>query len=433
MALDFDSLPPEKPVPDKPPSQLVWTVVFFALTLVGVFVVLMLWPAGEPTRTPWFWTCVTVFPTGVAAIVVTRPFSIYEGRRLDALAWNTAAKRYAEDAFAKESVPLLVLGAAVRVSESGDENVDEKIADGTLKLEPLTSDCEDSCSIAARWLQPIGARLAADDPERHELVLEWLYEQLLTGLHAPLAALPVELPISVLLDFSGYVGNVDALTLWRTKWSDRELRPAYSSLMPQALDLMAIDSWLDDRKGSQHQHAVLVISISLGNVIDETPRDGSAEAGVGLLLASSATVAKFELQPIAAFHRPLRSDNANLDHALTHALRWGKVELGSVGALWMTGFDGDSVGALHASLSHLKQGNEHENALPEFDLDRAVGYAGASAGWMAAACASSHVERTSMPQLLAQRLADHSYIATVATIENNTESNDHGHEPAIQA
>jgi hypothetical protein len=433
MALDFDSLPPEKPVPDKPPSQLVWTVVFFVLTLVGVFVVLMLWPAGEPTHTPWFWTCVTVFPTGVAAIVVTRPFSMHEGRRLDALAWNTAAKRYAEDAFAKESIPLLVLGAAVRVSEGGDKKVDEKVADGTLKLEPLTSDCEDSCSIAARWLQPIGARLAADDPERHELVLEWLYEQMLTGIHAPLAALPVDLPISVLLDLSGYVGNVDALTLWRTKWSDRELRPAYSSLVPQTLDLMAIDSWLDDRNGPLHRHAVLVISISLGNVIDETPRHGSAEAGVGLLLASSAVVAKFALHPTAAFHRPLRSDNANLDHALTHALRWGSVELGSVGALWTTGFNGDSIDALHASLSHLKKEKEQGEVLPEFDLDRAVGYAGHSAGWMAAACASSHVERTSMPQLLAQRFDDHTYIATVATIENNTEFNAHRHEPAIQA
>jgi hypothetical protein len=297
----------------------------------------------------------------------------------------------------------------------------------------LTSDCEDSCSIAARWLQPIGARLAADDPERHELVLEWLYEQMLTGIHAPLAALPVDLPISVLLDLSGYVGNVDALTLWRTKWSDRELRPAYSSLVPQTLDLMAIDSWLDDRNGPLHRHAVLVISISLGNVIDETPRHGSAEAGVGLLLASSAVVAKFALHPTAAFHRPLRSDNANLDHALTHALRWGSVELDSVGALWTTGFNGDSIDALHASLSHLKKEKEQGEVLPEFDLDRAVGYAGHSAGWMAAACASSHVERTSMPQLLAQRFDDHTYIATVATIENNTEFNAHRHEPAIQA
>ncbi|MEX3671719.1 hypothetical protein AB3X82_26395 [Paraburkholderia phenoliruptrix] len=422
MALDFNSLPPEEPVPDKPPSPFVWTVVFLVLTLVGVFAVLMLWPAGEPTRTPWFWACVVVFPTGAAAFVVTRPFSAYEGRRLDALAWNAACRQYAGQAFARESIPVLVLGAAIHVTENDDENGGDKIADGTLKLETLASGHDENDSISARWLQPIDARLAADDPERHELVLEWLYDRLLSDFNASIATLPVELPLCVLLDLSEYTGNVDAVELWRVRWDSHKLRTAQASRVQEALDLMTIDSWLDDQNGPLHRHAVLLISITLSKVIDETPWDGSAEAGVGLLLVSSAFAAQFSLQPFAALHRPLQSSNEDLDHALTYALHWGSVEPGAIESLWLTGFDGDSVGSLHSSLSHVHQGKERDEPLPEFNLDRTVGHAGPSAGWLATACAVDRVRQSSTPQLIAQRLADRTLVATVTTTDNESKS-----------
>ncbi|MCP3720897.1 hypothetical protein [Paraburkholderia sp. CNPSo 3281] len=85
IPVDFASLPPEEPVPDNPPSRLRWTIVFFLIVIVGAFVVLFLWPKGEPTQTPWFWTCVTVYPYEVAAFAVLRRYSVYEGRRLDAI------------------------------------------------------------------------------------------------------------------------------------------------------------------------------------------------------------------------------------------------------------------------------------------------------------------------------------------------------------
>ncbi|MGS1000385.1 hypothetical protein ACVCH0_01520 [Burkholderia glumae] len=94
MAVDFARLPPEEPGPDHPPSILIWTIVFFLIAIVGVFAVLLLWPKGESTQTPWFWACVTVYPFGLAAFVVLRRYSVYEGRRLDAIAWNDARKDY---------------------------------------------------------------------------------------------------------------------------------------------------------------------------------------------------------------------------------------------------------------------------------------------------------------------------------------------------
>lgn len=425
MALDFSSLPPEQKVPDKPPSRLVWTVVFFLLTLLGVFAVLMLWPADEPTHTPWFWTCVAVFPAAIAAFVVSRVYSAYEGRRLDAQAWNGGRKRYVEQAYALESVPFFVLDAALRVTENNEENAVEKIVDGTLTLNAESSKHEDNESIAARWLEPADARLAADDSERHALILEWLYDRLLDDLATSLTALPSELPLHVLLDISGYVGETDALTLWRGRWNVRALRIATSGRLPATTSLMSLDTWLDDRNGPWSKRATLLISVSLTEVLAGDPPDGSAEAGVGLLMVPPALAAGYGLCPLASIHRPLRSEHDDLNHALSFALRWASAEPKSVGGLWITGFDGEAVGSLHASLNSVGVTAQRAEALTELDLDRKVGRAGPASGWLAAACAVRSASASTAPQLLAQREEDHTLLAVVVAANNESQKTSH--------
>ncbi|MDN7619605.1 hypothetical protein QZM39_07155 [Burkholderia cenocepacia] len=415
MALDFDKLPPEKPVPDQPPSRFVWTVVFFVLTLLGIFAVLMLWPAGESTHTPWFWTCITVYPAGTAAFVVSRVFSVYEGRRLDALAWNAGCKKYAAQAFEQESIPLRILGAAMRVTEEDADNDIGKIADRTLTLGAKASTHEADESVAARWLQPLDARLAADEAERHTLILEWLYDKLLVDVTEPLAALPAEVPLRVVLDVSGYVGDADLVELWEAKWRGLELRGKRAQRVPEPFDLMAVDAWLDGRDGAPplDRAAVLLISASLNAVLDEDPPAGTAEAGIGLLVASTALTDRYKLRPVASLHRPLLSVNESLNHALTYALRWGDASLDSLESAWMTGFDGETVGSLHIAMSHVGGDKPRDERLLEFDLDRTVGRAGQSAGWLAAVCAVLRTASSAMPQLVAQRDEDQTIIAVV--------------------
>ncbi|RQR42161.1 MULTISPECIES: hypothetical protein [unclassified Burkholderia] len=420
MALDFSRLPPEEPIPDTPPSRFVWTIVFLVLTLLGVFAVLILWPPAEPTRTPWFWVSVTVYPVGFAALVASRPFSMYEGRRLRVHAWNAACKQYTESAFERESVPVLVLGTAICVTENDVENDVDAIVAGTLKLDARASTHEENGSMKARWLAPIDARLAKNDSERQEIVLDWLYGRLLNDLSASISVVPAELPLRVWLDVSGYTGEMDAIELWRKKWSDRKFRSAHADRAPESLDLMAIDSWLDDERGPLTRRASLVISITLRNVIAEEPADGTAEAGVGLLLASVPVASRFRLQPVAALHRPRMSSDGDLDHALTYALRWGSVDPGAIGALWTTGFDGQTVGRLHATLRQVGQEKASGEAAREFDLNRTVGHVGASAGWLAAACALHQTKASSTSQLVAQRLEDRTFVAVTTVIDNES-------------
>ncbi|MEV8645943.1 hypothetical protein, partial [Mesorhizobium ciceri] len=86
MALNFNALPPVEPVPDTSPSRTVWLVVFLVLTLIGVLAAILLWPQRESTRGLWFWVCITLYPAGIAVFIVSRRYSAYEGRRLDAQA-----------------------------------------------------------------------------------------------------------------------------------------------------------------------------------------------------------------------------------------------------------------------------------------------------------------------------------------------------------
>jgi hypothetical protein len=425
MALDFSQLPPKKPVPDTPPSRFVWMVVFFVLTLLGIFAVLMLWPASEPTNTPLFWTCLTVFPMGIAGLVLLRRYSVYEGRRLDAQDWNKASDQYAEQVFERESIPVCVLGSAIRVTGDDQAKGVGEIADGTLTLDPQASSHEENESTAARWIEPVDARLAADDAERHAEVLEWLYDRLLTDLKGPLSSLPVALALRVRLEISGYQGEVDALTLWKDKWRAHRLHTAHSFTATEVPGLMVLDSWLDDQNGPLKTGAMLLVSISLNAMLDGNPPEGSAEAGTGLLMVSTSTASRHDLHPVAAIHRPVRSRNEDLDHATTCALRWGSSDVQKLGSAWMTGFDGESVGPLHTALSHASGDTPPADVLPEFNLDRAVGNAGKSAGWLAVACAVQTVSQAIAPQLVAQRNADHTVLAVVATSNNNSNNIPH--------
>ncbi|WP_208607021.1 hypothetical protein [Burkholderia metallica] len=432
MALDFSSLPPEKPAPDESPSRILWAAVFIVLTVAGVLVVLMLWPEGEPTYTPWFWVCVTVYPTVFSAFVVSRRYRAHELECAKVQAWNDATRKYKTQAFARESVPMLVLAAAARVTADDTENGIEQIVDGTLKLSAKASEQNENESVSARWFEPIEACLAADDPERHAEVLGWLYERLLNDLKKTLNALPADLPLRVLLDISGYVGGHDVVELWRAEWRRHELRFARTDRAAEPLDLMALDAWLDDRNGSLHQHAVLLVSVALNKAIAEQPAPGSAEAAVGLLLISDVLASRFELRPIAAFHRPRRAGHDDPGHALTYGLQWGDAAPNDVGALWMTGLDSAAAGFLRTALRADSPEGKKDGVVPEFDLDRIVGNAGISAGWLAAACATYMACQSPKPQVIAQRDECHVLIAVVKNLNNASTTHALPNEPDFQ-
>lgn len=398
MAIDFASLPPEQPVPDDPPSRLRWTIVFFLIAIVGVFTVLFLWPKGEPTQTPWFWTCVTVYPFGVAAFVVLRRYSVYEGRRLDAIAWNNARENYVNDVLDGASRPLGVVAATFRFDSEAKDDDFGKLLDGSVKLEPRMATKPDAPLVNARWFEKPDRNkdgiLFRDDDERRRYVLEWAFSAVTDAVAEAVRSLPSDLGLKVQLMLPALVDADEALAIWNRQWAWSDLRPVQVRLMPEPSDLMYADAWLDRVNRKLDEEARLLVCVGLNAVHQALPPDGSAEAVAALLVAPGAVCQKFNLAPIAMLHRPNETNDCAVDDALARSLRWGRGEPAEIKRIWQGGVNGAGPNAITKAVVKAGIGAKVSN------LDYMVGHAGAVAPWLAVACATNAAVQDGAPQLV---------------------------------
>ncbi|MBC8722531.1 MULTISPECIES: hypothetical protein [Paraburkholderia] len=397
MPVDFSKLPPKQPVPDNPPSRLLWTAVFFVIVIAGIFAVLLLWPKGEPTQTPWFWTCLIVYPIGVATFVVLRRYSMYEGRRLDAIAWNDACEQYEKDIFDRASIPVDILASAYRFSNDSEENELGGLLSGSLKLEPQVVPAPDTPPVSARWFTHPDSdergNKHTNDNIRQRDVLRWVFGELLNDVAEAVGRLPDDLKLSTQLVLSDTAMGDESLQCWNRLWADRKLRSARTSIVTGAMDMMWLDAWLDRISKRQDQEARLVVFVRLYPLLENAPPAGSSEAAIAILLAPQSLTRQFRLTPVAQLHRPTRTDDPSIDVALTNALRWGRVSPTEVKRVWQTGLDAGTAGT--ATKAWVKVGI----AVKPTNIDYMVGLAGDAAPWFAVACASKAASVENAPQL----------------------------------
>jgi len=403
MAVDFSLLPTERPLPNDPPSPLVWTVVFFVLVLTTIFVVLLCWPKNMPMRTWQFWTALSAFPVGIASFVVLRRYSVYEGRKLDIVLGKEAIREYNERVFEAASAPLALVGAAYRFSADAEENAIEGIRRGALKLETQETIACDGEPAKRRWLiVPEVACLPGekdDDLKRHRTLIKYLFTELLNDLTASIQALPARLDLRVHLAVSSGLTHQENQTLWQECWREHQLRHAsIAKMAAQPVDLMALDVWLDQIIETSSKEARLIVAVQLHCLLSESPPAGAAEAGVALLLMPDAQAGRFNLVRIANLHRPVR---APLDpstqapsYALSHALKWANVAATDILVGWQTGVDATQYGQWRKLAVRLGLTAHPAN------LDQSVGYAGVAAPWLAIACAAASLSRQEPAQLI---------------------------------
>jgi hypothetical protein len=387
-------------------------VVFFVLTLLGIIAVLFLWPNGEPTRSSWFWTCVTVYPLGIATFVVLRRYSVYEDRRLDAIAWNEARDKYVHEVFDAASRPLAVLGSAYRFSTVAEENNGEKLRSGAIVLktrEPLARNAE---PLKARWLSPPVMRSdsgnGGDDLTRQSVLVKWIFDDLLDGLADVIRSVPPALTLTVNLAVSGLVPREEVESTWKSAWQSRQFRATALAGESNVSDLMMLDAWLDEAGKSRREGARLLVYVKLNRVLDEVPPVDSSEAGVALLVAPLALATRNGVSPTAHLHRPMQGQASSIDHLLEHALKWAGTEATDVARTWQTGLDITRSGLLKTSLVKAKV----ESSVG--DLDKSIGHAGEVAPWLAVACAVEAVKSEAGAQLIANGKSDDVQLAVIA-------------------
>jgi hypothetical protein len=401
MPVDFSLLPPQSPGPGKPPSKVFWTGIAFLLALMGAAVAVSIWPSYQSTHTVWFWICIIVYPLLIASLIVSRRFSVYEGRHLDALAWNEARKNHIERVFELASVPMSILGAAF-VFVDDENNTSTAVADRRLTLNAQPSIAE-SGTVTARWLKPndIDHREWKRGPDtmRQTEVLNWAFGRLLDRLFPVLSQIPSDVPVTVKLQVSANSPRPNAEALWKEIWARRQLRPANVETIREP-GFSVVESWLDSNDHAAKQGATLVVSVMLNKVLSENPPANSAEAGVALLLAHQDVVDKTLKEPVALLHRPTHSHQDTLPHAIKYALKWGRTQPSSIDTLWLTGIDDATVATVHQALNHAGVISDRSDSLLEVDIDRTIGHAGVTASWLSVALATEMFRTRKNPQLI---------------------------------
>lgn len=376
-------------------------LVFLLLTLAGMACAVFAWPGQQSTRTGWFWTCVIVYPIAAAALVVSRRFSVYEGRRLDAQAWNEARKQYITYVFERASVPMFVLESAFFfTTEEADVLAD--LVGGTLMLKAQPSLAE-SGTVTARWLQPDDVNhekwTRGPDAARQMEVLHWVLRKLMDRMLPTLSILTFEVPLTVKLQVSATALLSDVSAVWSDIWTKQGLPPVHVEVIGKQ-QFSSIESWLDSDDSISRRTVTLLVSVNLNKILSENPPSCSAEAGVALLLAHQDGVDEYSTTPVATLHRPTTGNTDTLSRAMRHALRWGKVQPNSIGTLWLTGIDETSPAAMHRALSETGAMQDRSDAPPEIDIDRTVGHAGVAAPWLSVALAIEHTRKSKVPQLI---------------------------------
>jgi hypothetical protein len=410
MPVDFSQFPPMADPLGAPPSRVFWAAVFVLLTLAGVLAVLVFWPKDEPTHTPWFWISLTVYPLGLAAFVVLRRYGVYEGRRLDAIAWNDAREGHVQKVLEVASRPLGVMASSYCLSADMEENQIGALVSNTLLLKTRLMSAPDAAPRKARWLAaldlvPHGCR--ATDVERQRLVLPWLFERLLDDVEDAVCALPRHLRLRVQLDLSVAIPSGDAAKVWEACWKARGLRAPTSSEVLSASDLMILDTWLDGADRREHREARLLISVQLHPVLEEAPPSGSAEVGVAFLWVPADVARHHAITCVANVCRPMQGSRETLDHALAYALTWARSAAADVRRLWWTGCDPLVTGA--ARKAFIKAGID----APSTDIDGTAGHAGVAAPWLALACAIAAARAASNTQLVVVGQGDGMQLAAV--------------------
>ncbi|WP_433704955.1 hypothetical protein [Paraburkholderia sacchari] len=399
MAVDFSLLPVEIPETDKPPSRLIWIVVFLLLVLAGIFTVLILWPKSLPTRTVDFLGTLILFPVGIPALIVLFRYQYHAARILDTQMSNSATRQYNDRVFAAASVPLAVLGTSHRFSVVQKENSIADIRSGYLRLAVQELFARDSEPAKVRWLEVPGVRLRAgtdrDDSARQIEVTRWLFREMLLDLSDAINALPGQTNFSVQLVISGMLSDAQNEELWQECWNGFGFCSTYPiEHAAETTSLQLIDAWLDQIAAGRQREANLIVAIQLHPLLGGSPPTGTAEAGVAMLLTPDGLASRHGLLRMANLHRPVRGPFDLSNDAMMHALKWAGSTVDAISGGWRTGLDMVQAGVLRKSAA--QAGLD----IQPVDLDPSVGHAGIAAPWLALACAATSVSATAPRQIV---------------------------------
>jgi len=417
MAYDLLRVGPEREVPSLKPAWMRWAVLSVVMVGGGAFHVVRFWPAGEPTGTLWFWSCVVALPFAAWAIAFLIYLGVLQTARQRVIDFNAAREEYLAQVVRDGGVPLHVLASGFVFSTDATENSAHAITQRQRVLEPLPRFEGDSESVPARWIKPDGQawRPGNDraDEERHREVLPYVLSTLIDQVASTLHGLPDRTPVKVRLCAATLLGKLEVESCWRRAVASRQLGALDNTdIGTVAPDIVEVDQWVEGR-GIATDAVTLLCIVQLNAVLNAQPPEGSSEAGVIFLIAPASFATKRRLASQVRLFRPERRSVRDIGQGLRQALLWSGVQNADIADQWLTG---RADGALNKALMHhLTEQSvgvmETKNFAGQHDIDLRIGAAGIASGWLCVSLALEHAVASGKAQLCTVASAEHLTIA----------------------
>ena len=374
--------------------MIFWTVLLALVMGAGAGLAIMLWPAGRPTNTLWFWFCVVGYPSLVWAFGLFAWFGYGYARRNQALATNRVSDEAEQACHASAARPLAILGHAWRFAANDSENALEGTLNGSELSTRRPSGAVADSDVHARWLDipdlPFHPGNELVEHARHHAIGMWLLERLIDDLLPQLSALPSRTQLQVELQHRSRVKSEIVETRIRELIAERvpilkiDLKPG-----EHTSSLFRTDAWLDKRDVNT---AHLLIAVELRDAISTVLSGGVAEAGVALLLGGSRLASTANSVGLR-LHRPAKDSVDAVARTVGLATRWGQASPDRLRTVWTHGLTDDSVGAVRQAATFPDQ--THWNV-----LENSVGDCSGAGPWLAVALAAESARITGDSQMV---------------------------------
>ncbi|MFC0577639.1 hypothetical protein [Paraburkholderia solisilvae] len=362
---------------------------------VGAGLTIMVWPAGRPTNTLWFWFCIAGYPFLAWAFLLCAWLGYGHARRSEAIAANRVSAEAEQACHALASKSLAILGHAWCFSADHAENTLEEIQKAVGQQKLRASGSGANSDVAARWLEIPGARFEPgnelNESARHAALCGWLLEHLTHRLTPQLNALPRHTKLQI---------EFHVQSRMKTAVVEAQLRDFIAGKawagkvngepsVGQGLPLFRTDAWLDAQDPNV---TYLLIAIELHDAISTVLPDGVAEAGVALLLGHP----RLNLSPTSSalcLHRPARDVPGSAANAIELAARWAMSSIERVRTVWTHGLKGERM-------STVRRATKAGDDTAWMALETSIGDCSKAGPWLALALAAENACITADPQLV---------------------------------
>lgn len=396
MPVDYSDAGPAEAYPERTGPRG-WVLLWLCCNVIGAGAVLLLWSSGQPAQGAGFWFAIVGMPHIAFALLLGWFRQAYESAYLGALFYNQHREERLRELVLRSQVPLEVVASSHCIP-----------GDGMALMQVLASK---ETLLAFRAVRS-GAGLV-----QHSRLPDW-DEQVLRGdddaeVGAPLDRFDILLdvvlgpivesvrelqqqgrryaPVVRLVDGSPELARGRLLQL-RHRLDALGLSGLESDLVANSdssLGLMLADDWLD-------REAPLPLLL-VATQLHEMPPEGSAEAGVALLMMPKNLTLPSGVRSIGRLHRPVACTLRQFGAGCAAALRASLSDAKKVAHLWVAGVAPEVDAAVASGLADADL-SDLLDSQRQYHLDRSVGNAGVVSGWLAVAGALETDETA--PQLI---------------------------------